>query len=251
MDWFEKLYTKDYIQLCGFGSPEQTAIEAAFLVDVLRLSSDSRLLDICCGFGRHTFAISNLAHCQIVGIDLSDEYLTIAKEQYSSPNITYLKKDMRDLQLERRFDAATNVFTSFGFFEHDEENEQVMQEANKALKQGGLFLVDIENKFNFVLNDVLKKEYYWEQIDEHTYCVIHNTYDVVHEREIFSATIVEDGKDAIRVGYNIRLYSLPELTSMLERNGFELLNVWGDFDKRNYSLHSRRLITLAQKTRDL
>lgn len=251
MKWFEKLYTKDYINLCGFASPEQTQIEARFIVDVLGLNSDSKLLDICCGFGRHTFEISNLVKCQTVGIDLSDDYLTIAKEKYSAPNIKYVNGDMRNIRMEKRFDAVTNLFTSFGFFDKDEENEKVIQEANKSLKEGGLFLLDVENKFNFVLNDVLKKEYHWQQMDDNKYCIMHNKYDIVNEREIFSARIIEDGKDEISVGYNIRLYSLPELTSMFKRNGFELINFWGDFDKSNYSIHSRRLITLAQKTKNL
>ena len=218
MEWFEKLYTKDYINLCGFGSPEQTHIEAKFIVDVLNLSSNSKLLDICCGFGRHTFEISNLVKCQIVGIDLSDEYLTIAREKYSAPNIQYVRGDMRDIQMENCFDAVTNLFTSFGFFKKDEENERVIQEANKSLKEGGLFLLDYENKFYFVLNDVLKREYYWQKIDDNKYCITQNKYDIVFEREIFSAKIIEDGKDEISVGYNIRLYSLPELTNIVDSN---------------------------------
>lgn len=251
MEWFEKLYTKDYINLCGFASPEQIKIEANFVVDVLGLNSKSKLLDLCCGFGRHAFEISNLVKCQIVGIDLSDDYLTIAREKYSTPNIKYVKGDMRDIRIENHFDAVTNLFTSFGFFEKDEENEKVIQEANKSLKEGGLFILDNENKFNFVLNDVLKKEYYWQKIDDDKYCIIHNKYDIVNEREIFSVKIIEDGKDEIHVGYNIRLYSLPELTSMFKRNGFELVNFWGDFDKSNYSIHSRRLITLSRKIKNL
>lgn len=249
MEWFEKLYAKDYINLCGFGSPEQTKTEAEFVVDVLGLSSESKLLDLCCGFGRHTYEISKLANCQIVGVDLSDDYLTIAREKYSAPNIKYVNGDMRDIQLEDKFNVVTNLFTSFEFFDSDVENEKVIQQANKVLKEGGLFLLDIENRFNFVLNDVLKKECEWKQLDDNKLCLIHNEYDVVNEREIFSAKIIEDGKAEISVGYNIRLYSLPELTSMFKRNGFELVDCWGDFDKRDYSIYSRRLITLAQKTK--
>ncbi len=88
-------------------------------------------------------------------------------------------------------------------------------------------------------------------MDDHKFCLLHNKYDIVNEREIFSARIIEDGKNAISVGYNIRLYSLPELKSMFWRNGFEIMNFWGDFDKSEYSINSRRLITLAQKKKNL
>ena len=250
MEWYKELYTEAYIDLCGFGSPEQTEIEARFIVDVLGLNSDSRILDLCCGFGRHTFEIANLAGCRIVGFDLSEDYLTIAREKYSADNIEYVKGDMRNIQLEDQFDAVTDLFTSFGFFEKDEDNEKVIRQVNGSLKKDGLFLLDIENKFSFVLNDVLKKERYWRKMDDDRYCLIHNQYDIANEREVFSARILEEERNDICVGYNISLYSLPELKSMLRRNGFELVNYWGDFDKSEYSINSRRLITMARKIGD-
>jgi ubiquinone/menaquinone biosynthesis C-methylase UbiE len=251
MEWFEKLYTKDYIDLCGFGSPEQTKIEAQFIVDVLNLKPESHLLDLCCGFGRHTREISQKVSCQITGTDLSDEYLTLARKNYSAENITYVKGDMRHVNIKNRFDAVTIMFTSFGFFESDEQNERVLGEVNKALKNGGYFLMDNENRFNFVLNDVVKSETSWEKLGNNKYCLIKNEYDIVSEREIFKAQIMEENRIVTSVEYNIRLYSLPELKNMLKRNGFELINVWGDFDKREYSLHSRRLIILARKIKNM
>lgn len=251
MEWYEKLYTKDYINLCGFASPEQTKIEANFVFEVLGLNSKSKLLDLCCGFGRHTYEIAKLTNCQIVGLDLSDDYLSIAKENYSSPNIQYVKGDMRDIKMNVRFDVVTNLFTSFGFFEKDIENEKVISEINKVLKENGLFLLDYENKFHFVFDDVLKKEHHWQKIGNNKYCIITNRYDIVNEREISSAKIIEEGKDEINIGYNIRLYSLPELQSILRRNGFEIINLWGDFDKTKYSINSRRLITLSRKIKNI
>lgn len=97
------------------------------------------------------------------------------------------------------------------------------------------------------MNDVLKKEHYWQRLDDHQFCLINNNYDLVNEREVFSARIMEGGKEEVEVGYNIRLYSLPELKKMLDINGFELVQYWGDFDKNDYSIHSRRLITLWRK----
>ena len=251
MEWYEKLYTKEYINLCGFAIPEQTKIEANFVADVLELNSQSALLDLCCGFGRHTFEIAKRINCRIVGLDLSDDYLDLARKKYSSPFIQYVKGDMRDIKLNLQFDAVMNLFTSFGFFPSDEENEKVIKEVNKVLKEKGLFLLDYENKFHFVFNDVLKKGHHWEKLGKNKYCIIKNEYDMVKEREIFSAKIIKKGKDEVNISYNIRLYSLPELQNMLERNGFEIINCWGDFDKTDYSVKSRRLITLSRKIKNI
>lgn len=247
MEWYESLYTTDFAELCGFGDSEQSESEAVFVADVLDLTPESRLLDLCCGYGRHSFAIAEKSGCSVTGLDLSAEFIEVANEKYASPLTDYVRGDMREIPYSEQFDSVTNLFTSFGFFPDDEENEQVLTQVNRALKPNGMFLLDYENKFNFVINDVLKGGRSWRRVDENTVCLISNVYDVMNEREVFSATIKAEGRDDVTVGYDIRLYSLPELKRMLTRNGFELVQVWGDFDKSEYSVHSRRLITLSRK----
>ena len=247
MEWYEKLYTKAFIELCGFATPEQTRREAAFVVKVLNITPEIRLLDLCCGYGRHAYEIAKLSRCRITGIDLSDEYLAMAKEHYSTPEITYHKGDMRDLPFDGEFDAALNLFTSFGFFDSDVENEQVLHEVCQALRPGGLFLLDYENKFWFVHNDVQRKQRFWQKEDAGTYRLIDNTYDVMNEREVYAVTLLQRGVIVDQVGYSIRLYTLPELRAMLNRQGLELMQVWGDYEGDPYSVDSKRLITLSRK----
>ena len=247
MEWFERLYTKEFIELCGFADSEQTRREAAFVVKALNVTSKTKLLDLCCGFGRHSSEIAKIAHCSIAGVDWSDEYLAIAKEHYSGPGIEYRKGDMRDLPFDGEFDAAVNLFTSFGYFDADAENEQVLHEVNRALKPSGLFLLDYENKFWFVRNDVQTKRRSWQKKDSETYYLIENKYDVIKEREVYSIAILQRGTVVDEVGYSIRLYSLPELQSMLDRQGFELVQVWGDYEGNPYTVDSKRMITLSKK----
>jgi ubiquinone/menaquinone biosynthesis C-methylase UbiE len=247
MEWYENFYTKAFIELCGFATPEQTQREAAFVVKVLNITSETKLLDLCCGYGRHAYEIAKLSHCNIIGVDWSNEYLAMAKEHYSTPEITYRKGDMRDLPFDGEFDAVINLFTSFGFFDTDVKNEQVIQEVCQALKPGGLFLLDYENKFWFVHNDVQRKQRFWQKKDSDTYHLIENTYDVMNEREVYAVTILQRGTVVDQVGYSIRLYSLPELRAILNRQGFELVHVWGDYEGNSYSVDSKRLITLSRK----
>lgn len=247
MEWFERLYTKNFIHLCGFADPEQTQKEANFVVKALNLNQTSHLLDLCCGFGRISYEISKLCHCSITGLDLSEDYLSLAKKKYYSENINYIKGDMRNIRFTNQFDAVINLFTSFGFFEKDEENEKVLKEVNTALKPGGCFLLDYENKFYFVQNDVLSQKRYWQKKDEDTYYLIENKYDVFNEREVYEVNIIFKGKVVEKIGYDIRLYSLPELRAMLNRNGFEIRSIWGDYEGNPYTVQSKRLITLSRR----
>jgi len=247
MEWYEKLYRNRYSHLCGFASPEETRKEVQFVTNVLQLKPGDHLLDLCCGFGRHTHEIAKLAGCRVTGFDLSAEYIQLAREKYSTANTHYQQGDMRHLPWKDYFQAVVNLFTSFGFFAEDVENEKVLREVNKVLKPGGLFLLDYENKYHFIQHDVRQRGRHWQRDEEGTLYLIRNSYDVFTEREQYWVDIYENDEFVDRVGYDIRLYSFPELEKMLVRNGFQIVQTWGDFDHSEFSLQSRRLITLAQK----
>lgn len=250
MEWFKEFYRKDFMNVVGFAPGEQTELEVNFIRSALRLTPGAKILDLCCGYGRHASLIAKSTDFEVTGMDLSDDYLDIAKNQWSVPNLDFIKGDMRDIPFSNHFDAVINMFTSFGFFESDEENETVIKQVNKSLKEQGLFLLDYENKFHFVFNDVFKKEKYWEKLDDHNYILYENTYDTLNEREIYNVHFIEDGKVKMSSGYNIRLYSFPEISAMLKRNGFEVLDVWGDYHANMYSVRSKRLITLSRKIQE-
>lgn len=250
MEWYEEFYTNKYINVVGFASVEQTQFETGFIRSVLNPAPGSKILDLCCGYGRHVHLLGKSTGCEVTGLDLSDDYLEIANKNISSPNVRFVKGDMRDIPFRNYFDVVYNMFTSFGFFDSDEENEKVIKQVNKSLKEQGLFLLDYENKFYFIFNDVFKKETCWEKIDDNHYILFENTYDVIKEREIFSVRFIENGVVKKGSGYNIRLYNFPEISSMLERNGFKILDVWGDYHRNKYSARSKRLIILSRKIQE-
>ena len=248
MKWYERFYLKDFMEAVGFAPPEQTEVEAGFVRKALNCPADARVLDLCCGYGRHTVQLAQSAGYTMTGLDLSEDYLEIAAKTFSHPNVTYVKGDMRHIPYENHFDAVINLFTSFGYFDRDEENEAVLKEVHKALKPGGLFLLDNENKFFFVFNDVFRKQRHWEKVSEDKYLLMENEFDVEKEREMFTVHVLEKGVITETSGYNIRLYSFPEIKEMLNRNGFEVRQTWGDYRGGPYSVQSKRLIILSSKT---
>jgi ubiquinone/menaquinone biosynthesis C-methylase UbiE len=246
-EWFREFYVEELTELVGFPSKEDTERQVAFVLKTLNLPSRAKILDLCCGYGRVTSLLAKGNDYRITGVDLSEDFLQIARSEFSCPNIKYVQGDMRNLTFKNEFDAVVNLFTSFGYFETDEENEKVLRQINKALKTNGLFLLDYENKFNFVINEVLKKKRSWYNTKHHQLYLIENDYDFLNEREIVSFRQYKDGAIVKQVCYNIRLFSFPELKTMLIRNGFEILEVWGDFGGAPTSVESKRLITLSKK----
>jgi ubiquinone/menaquinone biosynthesis C-methylase UbiE len=248
-EWFRQFYVEELTELVGFPSPEATEQQVKFVLDKLNLPKGTKLLDLCCGYGRVTHLLAKNRKYQITGFDLSEDFLQVAGSEFSAPNIQYVQGDMRKLPFKNEFDAVVNLFTSFGYFETDEENEAVLSQINKSLKKGGLFFLDYENKFNFVINEVMKKKRSWYNTRHHQLYLIENEYDFVKEREIVTFRQYKDGSIVKEVCYNIRLFSFPELEKMLARNGFEIVNVWGDFEGGPLSVESKRVITLARKVK--
>jgi SAM-dependent methyltransferase len=251
MEWYEEFYTNEYIDVVGFASDEQTRRETGFIQEVLKLEAGAKILDLCCGYGRHSRLLAQSGSYEVVGLDLSENYLDIARQADAGSNVEFIKGDMRDIPFKQEFDAVLNLFTSFGFFETDRENEDVIRQVNKSLKDQGLFLLDYENKFYFVFNDVYRKEKAWQAIDGDKYVLFENKYDVFTEREQFRAAFYENGKITKDSGYDIRLYNFPEISAMLERGGFEVVDVWGNYSQEIYSTRSKRLIILAKKIKEV
>jgi SAM-dependent methyltransferase len=247
MEWFRHFYTKEFIEVIGFPSEEQTQREIEFIHKVLSLSPGARILDLCCGFGRHAFLLAQSGNFEVTGMDLSEDFLSMARLRHSAPNLRFLQGDMRHIPYENYFDVVLNLFTSFGYFDADEENEEVLGQIHKSLKSGGRLLLDYENKFYFVRNDVVKKERFWQQCSDGSYYLLENSYDIRNEREVFQAYRLENGSLVKQGGYNIRLYSLPELQRMFQETGLVLEQVWGDFDESDYTVRSRRVITRSRK----
>ena len=248
-EWFREFYVEELTELVGFPSPEATEQQVGFVLNKLNLPQRAKILDLCCGYGRITHILAKNRKYQITGFDLSEDFLQIARSEFSAPNIKYVQGDMRKLPFKNEFDAVVNLFTSFGYFDTDEQNEKILTQINKALKTGGLFFLDYENKFNFVMNEVMKKKRSWYNTRHHQLYLIENEYDFLKEREIVTFRHYKDGSIVKQVCCNIRLFSFPELEKMLTRNGFEILQVWGDFDGGPLSVESRRVITLSRKVR--
>ena len=98
----------------------------------------ARVLDVPCGQGRHAHLLAEAGY-QVRGVDLSRKLLALATERGTGPNLKYVRADMRRLPRvwSDRFDAAVNLFTSFGFFLDPTDDARVIGEFARVLRPGG------------------------------------------------------------------------------------------------------------------
>ena len=113
---------------------------------LLALPPGASLVDLGCGRGRHSIPLS-LKGYRITGVDLSDVMLNLARERAIRvrANVEWVREDMRTFVRPGAFDACLSLFTSFGYF-CDEENQGVLMNVARSLKESGVFLLDLPER---------------------------------------------------------------------------------------------------------
>jgi SAM-dependent methyltransferase len=241
-EFFDDLYLRVYQPL---EAPEQVRREVDFIVKALDLPAGAKVLDLCCGQGRHSLELARRGF-QVVGVDLSEALLYAARKRAESEglSVTFLHCDMREIDFADEFDAVINMFTSFGYLESEAEDEKVLGKVAQALKSGGKFLLDVVNRDRLV-RDFQARE--WNAADEGWLVLEERTFDHLSGRmETRWVCVARDGVRYERLS-SVRLYTASELRTMLERAGLKVTNLFGDYDGSPYSWDSQRLIVVACK----
>src|SRR6266849_6183376 len=142
--WYKTFFGEDYLHIYEpILTPERTQREVDGIVNLLALPQGSSILDLCCGHGRHAIPLAQRGY-KVTGQDLSEVFLReVEKEaQVQDVHVHWLNGDMRNIPFEKEFDAVINIFTAFGYLEDQGEDQKVLQQISKALKPGGLFLLE-------------------------------------------------------------------------------------------------------------
>nr|WP_246628309.1 class I SAM-dependent methyltransferase [Paenibacillus oenotherae] len=212
---------------------EQAEQEVQRMSGWLELRKNDKVLDIGCGMGRHSLALAELGY-EVTGIDLSEELLQEARRHNEDGRIKELiRGDMRELPFaEGRFDATVNLFTSFGYFEQENDNKRVLMEIRRVLREGGRFLIDFLNPV-YVEHNLVPRS---ERVDEAS------GLRIVETRAVSDGWVVKgisigaqaDGSDERQYEERVRLYPLMWFQAALAEAGLELEHVYGDYEGRAY-----------------
>ncbi len=243
MNWWQKFLDQHYVNVSG-DSEKRSSREVESIVRMLNLKPKAKILDLCCGYGRHSIELAERGF-RVTGYDLSDMFLRKAKETSKAlgVKVQFKKGDMRRLPFEEDFDAVVNMFTSFGYFDKESDDLKALKGVCKALKHKGLFLLDLKNREQLIRGFQRRR---WRS--EKDFIMLEdNFFDLFTSRWESTRTLLfEDGKKK-EYSFSLRLYSFAEILNLLKRAGFLLESVYGDFDFGQYSLDSPRMILISRK----
>jgi SAM-dependent methyltransferase len=243
--WWEDFFNDDYLRTVEKTTDAQIAREVTFIEESLGIERGGAMLDLACGTGRHAVELATRGY-QVVGFDLSLAMLARAGDeaQDRDAKLNFVQGDMREMSFEEQFDGVFCWNTSFGFFEED-KNALVVAKVRRALKTGGLFLLDVINR-DFLVRQ--SPTLAWFEGDG-CVCMDDMNVDFITSRMRVKRTMMLDDGRTREVEYSMRVYSLHELGKILHDNGFKVIEVTGHPAHPGvfFGSESPRIIVLAER----
>ena len=243
-EWFLKWFNSPYYDLLYRHRSEK---EARAFLDTLLLHlappKDSLMLDLACGNGRFSHYLA-LKGYEVTGLDISDSKIIDAinkANELKISNVEFYKHDMRNLFRYNYFDYIFNFFTSFGYFDNDNDHLKTIETIYAGLKPGGIFVLDFLNGKKVISELVASEERVFEGIPVSIERDFSNGYiqkriELKHRNKNLSFT------------EQVRAFDVNDFEKMFDHAGFEIVNLFGDYQLNLYDEEkSDRLIIEAVK----
>ena len=207
------------------------------LMEFIKLPSNSKILDLACGEGRHSINLNKMGY-DVTGVDLSVKNIKNASK-YESENLKFKIHDMRK-PFGQKFDLVVNLFTSFGYFDDFKDNLKTLDSIKSSLKKNGLAVIDFLN-IKYLKNNLIHKN--TEEIDGikfHLNRSIKNgflTKKISFKHELNEYNFEE----------KVRSLDLVDFKSMFKQSNIEILHIFGDYKLTSFDENnSKRLIFILK-----
>jgi len=243
--WWDELFTPFRVVFDSIPASESNA-QANYIIQKLKLKPGKKFLDCPCGIGRLSIPLARKG-IKVTGVDLTESYIEELKikSKKQKLKIAHDVKDMRRINYDSEFDAAGNLWTSFGYFEKESDNLLVLKKMYKALKPGGMFMLSLINRDWLLVN--------FEQTgwDDYKGVRILQRREFDYRNSIVKSkwTFIKDGGES-EIDVNLRVYSFHELTKMLESVGFINIEGFSSAKDEPIDRKKRMMFIIASKPKN-
>lgn len=244
-EWFKDWFASDeYLNVYSHRNKDDADSLLNLILSNISIPPNASILDSACGNGRHSESLSQLGY-DVIGFDLSKTLLQIAQKNKIANNskVKYFCCDIRNIPLNNSFDVILNLFTSFGYFNSDEENFAIVDFASKSVKNGGYFVFDY-----------LNPKYVERNLIEYSEKII-DTKNIIEERRIQNGRVekeIEIVNDKFKHRYfeSVQLYSIQELLIMFKDFGFHAIKKYGNYSGDFYDENSSERMIIIFKRKE-
>lgn len=234
MNWFNS----DYYHILYKNRDKK---EAEFfinnLIKKLKIKKKSKILDLACGVGRHSFYL-NKKGMNVIGIDNSEKNIKKAKK-FENKFLKFKKKEMTE-DYGQEFDFIFNLFTSFGYI-NEKHNLNTFKSINNSLINHGILVIDYLNVFK-LKEELVEKE--TKKIGN----IIFNIKRSFKDNFIVKKIKIKDNNEIFYFEERVMELTKNDFKDYLKKFNFEILDVFGNYNLEKYHKNSERLIMIIKKS---
>ncbi|GHV06657.1 hypothetical protein FACS1894217_05780 [Clostridia bacterium] len=227
-DWYKIGWSLDIKSMSWV---EDTENQVDFIIKTLGLSGNERILDLACGYGRHSLCLSRRGF-SVVGVDITQDYIDDAVNTAKSEDlkVDFILSDIREIHFENEFDVVLNLADgAIGYLENDEENSKIFDVIANALKPDGKHFMDICNAEHA---SAFFPKRSWE-IGDNEFSFSEFEWDAEKRTMLYGGGGFRYGQVSCRPelieGNLTRLYSINELIEIFKARNMEIVDTFSDY----------------------
>jgi len=243
--WYEGYFDETFISLYrDFLTPARTEREVAGLREMVALPPGGEVLDVACGWGRHSVSLAR-AGFRVTGLDLSETLLARGRKRASAAGVEvdFVRGDMREIPWRGRFDAVLSLYSSLGYFLSDDEDLRVLRGAREALRPDGAFVLETMHR-DHIVGDYAARD--WWESDDGTTVWVEREFDAVEgvSREWLRWS---KGDRRGEKYHELRIRSATEWDRLLRAAGLVPVDWYGDWELAPFIHSSEDLIVVCRR----
>ncbi|NJO31975.1 MAG: class I SAM-dependent methyltransferase [Rhodospirillales bacterium] len=222
-DWWRRLFGELYLKTDGdvVENALSTKMDVDYLIAATSIRPDSRVLDLCCGQGRHLLELWRRGFRNLTGLDYSEYLLRLGDERARAEKMTigFIRQDILGFRPEQAsYDCICLMGNSFGYFDREECDVSVLKFVHAPSQITGVVVLDIADgewlRDNFEARS-------WEWIDSAHLACRERCLSAERVRLVSRELVIHLAKGVIADQfYAERLYSFEHIRDILLGLGF-------------------------------
>ncbi|MBM3471170.1 MAG: class I SAM-dependent methyltransferase [Armatimonadetes bacterium] len=245
-EWWQDVFNRRaFFALYQKADLDRAAKQVDQALSLLDLRPPARVLDVCCGYGRHSVELARRGFA-VAGVDISEAQVAQAHHHAASAGVgpAFVVGDARALPLGAGFDAAINMFLSFGYFATDAESQAMLDGVARVLRRGGRLLIDFWNHEHEIRNF---QPVVLDRRDDEILEIEDWTFEPLAGRLSWVNTVIyPDGRREAWT-QSIRAFTVAEVRKMLGAAGFALVALYGSLAGEPYTMDSEAAVFVAER----
>jgi cyclopropane fatty-acyl-phospholipid synthase-like methyltransferase len=221
-----------------------TEAEVDFLQEIARLNENSQVLDIMCGYGRHSLELARRG-VSVTAIDNLAEYIDEIKDTAKRENLVVntIHGDVLNASLTEFYDLAVCMGNSFAFF-NKEQAIHILKNISQHLKPEGVCVIHSEAIAEIAIKQFRERD--WFYVDTYK-CIFEFNYLFSPSRIEFEQTIISADGVAERLRGVDFIYTLDDMEEMFREAGLRTKQLFSTPRKRTFSIGDSRIYIVAEK----